>query len=75
MPHVIVKLWPGKSDQQKAQLALEITDSVMSVLNYGAESVSVGFEEIGSQDWADKVYAPDIKAKWNHLYKKPDYTM
>src|SRR6266481_3805966 len=30
------------SEQQKAQLAWEITDSVMSVLNYGAESVSVG---------------------------------
>ncbi|HEY2471349.1 MAG TPA: tautomerase family protein [Terracidiphilus sp.] len=75
MPHVIVKLWPGKSDQQKAQLAQEITDSVMSILNYGAESVSVGIEEICSQDWADKVYTPDIKAKWNQLYKKPDYTM
>jgi phenylpyruvate tautomerase PptA (4-oxalocrotonate tautomerase family) len=26
MPHVVVKLWPGKSEQQKAQLAWEITD-------------------------------------------------
>jgi phenylpyruvate tautomerase PptA (4-oxalocrotonate tautomerase family) len=25
MPHVIVKLWPGKSDQQKARLAEKIT--------------------------------------------------
>ena len=24
MPHVIVKLWPGKSEQQKARLAEEI---------------------------------------------------
>jgi len=73
MPHVVVKLWPGKSEQQKAQLAWEITDSVMSVLDYGAESVSVGFEEIGSQDWEEKVYRPDIKAKWDQLYKKPGY--
>ena len=49
MPHVVVKLWPGKSEQQKTRLAQEITDSVMSVLNYGAESVSVGFEEVESQ--------------------------
>ena len=61
------------SEQQKAQLAWEITDSVMSVLDYGAESVSVGFEEIGSQDWEEKVYRPDIKAKWDQLYKKPGY--
>jgi len=24
MPHVIVKLWPGKSEQQKARLAEKI---------------------------------------------------
>jgi len=73
MPHVLVKLWPGKSEQEKARLAMEITDSVMSVLNYGAESVSVGFEEVGSQEWAEKVYRPDIQAKWTQLYKKPEY--
>jgi 4-oxalocrotonate tautomerase len=63
MPHVVVKLWPGKLEQQKTRLAQEITDSVTSVLNYGAEAVSVGFEEVESQEWAEKVYRPDIKAK------------
>ncbi len=52
MPHVIVKLWPGKSEKQKIQLANEITQSVMKTLHYGEESVSVAFEEIGSADWA-----------------------
>ena len=37
MPHVIVKLWPGKSEKQKAKLAEEITKAVMHVLNYGEE--------------------------------------
>jgi len=73
MPHVVVKLCPGKSEQQKSRLALEITDSVMSVLNYGAEFVSVGFEEVESQEWTEKVYHPDIEAKWEQLYKKPEY--
>lgn len=75
MPHVVVKLWPGKSEKQKEQLAMEITDSVMSVLDYGAESVSVAVEEIAPRDWAGKVYRPEIQQKWNQLYKKPDYTM
>ena len=44
MPHVIVKLWPGKSEQQKARLADRIAKDVMDVFNYGEESVSVGFE-------------------------------
>jgi 4-oxalocrotonate tautomerase len=75
MPHVIVKLWPGKSEQQKERLAEKIAKDVMDVLNYGEESVSVGFEEISSKDWKAKVYKPDIKDKWDELYKKPGYEM
>ena len=75
MPHVIVKLWPGKSDQQKTRLAEKIAKDVMDVLNYGEESVSVGFEEIKSQYWKEKVYKPDIQDKWDKLYRKPGYEM
>ena len=75
MRHVIVKLWPGKSEQQKARLADKIAKDVMDVLNYGEESVSVGFEEIKSQDWKEKVYKPDIQDKWDKLYRKPGYEM
>ena len=75
MPHVIVKLWPGKSEQQKTQLAEEIVKDVMKVLNYGAESVSVAIEEVPARDWAEKVYEPDIVNNSKKLYKKPGYTM
>jgi 4-oxalocrotonate tautomerase len=75
MPHVIVKLWPGKSEQQKDQLAEKIAKDVMDVLKYAEESVSVGFEEISSKDWKEKVYKPDIKDKWDRLSKKPGYEM
>ena len=75
MPHVIVKLWPGKSEQQKARLAEEIAKDVMSVLNYGEESVSVAFEEVEPHDWAEKVYKPDIVNKPEQLYKKPGYDL
>jgi 4-oxalocrotonate tautomerase len=47
----------------------------MDVFNYGEESLSVGFEEVSSGDWAEKVYKPDIKDKWDKLYKKPGYEM
>ena len=75
MPHVIVKLWPGKSEEQKHELANRIANDVMDVLDYGEESVSVGFEEISSQDWAEKVYRPDIQRQPEKVYKKPGYTM
>jgi 4-oxalocrotonate tautomerase len=75
MPHVIVKLWPGKSAQQKRRLAQAITDDVMKVLRYGEESVSVAFEEVDADEWEEKVYEPDIVRKSDTLYKKPGYTM
>jgi len=75
MPHVIVKLWPGKSEQQKTRHAKEIVKDVMSVLNYGEESVSVAMEEVPAKDWAEKVYEPDIVNNSEKLYKKPGYTM
>lgn len=75
MPHVIVKLWPGKSEERKIRLAERIANDVMSVLNYGEESVSVSIEEINSEDWKEKVYKPDILNGPGKLYKKPGYTM
>jgi 4-oxalocrotonate tautomerase len=75
MPHVIVKLWPGKSEQQKARLAEAIARDVMEVLSYGEESVSVAIEEVNSEDWAEQVYKTGIVDKWDQLYKKPGYRM
>jgi 4-oxalocrotonate tautomerase len=75
MPHVIVKLWPGKSEQLKVRLAGEIAKAVMDVLDYGEESVSVAIEEVEPQDWGEKVYKPDIVHNSEKLYKKPGYTM
>jgi 4-oxalocrotonate tautomerase len=73
MPHVIVKLWPGKSEQQKTRLAEAITKDVMSILHYGDESVSVAMEEVQPKDWVEKVYRPEIKGALDKLYKKPGY--
>jgi 4-oxalocrotonate tautomerase len=75
MPHVIVKLWPGKSEAQKQRLADKIAKDVMDVFSYGEESVSVAMEEVSSKDWAEQVYKPDIQAKQDKLYKKPGYEM
>lgn len=75
MPHVIVKLWPGKSEAQKRRLAQAITKDIATLLNYGDESVSVAMEEVSPAEWSEKVYGPDIVEKAGTLYKKPGYTM
>jgi 4-oxalocrotonate tautomerase len=73
MPHVIVKLYPGRSEQQKNDLAQEIVNDVVAIAKCGEESVSVAIEEIKPEDWAEKVYKPDILEKPEKLYRKPGY--
>jgi 4-oxalocrotonate tautomerase len=60
MPHVIVKLWPGKSEPQKQKLAEGVTNAV-------------SLEEVAPSDWTEKVYKPDIVGKPDQLYRKPGY--
>ena len=73
MPHVIVKLWPGKSERQKKSLAEAITKDIRKILHYGEHSVSVAMEEVKPDEWVEKVYRPEIKNGLDKLYKKPGY--
>lgn len=73
MPHVIVKLYPGRSEQQKTQLAEKIVEDVVAIAKCEGKSVSVAIEEIKPEAWAEEVYKPDILDNQGKLYKKPGY--
>jgi len=73
VPHVIIKLLPGRSEQQRKRLVEEIVHDVVAIATCGEESVSVAVEEIKPEDWAEKVYKPDILDKSEKLYKRPGY--
>jgi 4-oxalocrotonate tautomerase len=73
MPHVVVKLWPGKSEEQKTRLAEAITKDIMEILHYGEKSVSVAMEEIEPREWAEKVYRAEIRNNLDKFYQKPGY--
>ena len=73
MPHVIVKMLAGRTAEQKGRLAAAITNCVTSIAECGADSVSIAMEDFAPEDWADKVYKPDIIEKADTLVKKPGY--
>jgi 4-oxalocrotonate tautomerase len=73
MPQVIVKAWPGKTEEQKQRLASATNRNVTDTIGYGEESVSVGFEEIPSDRWRDDRL--DIEEWHEAQYKKPGYRM
>jgi 4-oxalocrotonate tautomerase len=74
MPHVFVKMHPGRSEQQNAPLAEAITQQVMAIARVGADAVSVAIEEVTAKDWPDQVYWPDILGHADQLDKKPEYS-
>ncbi|ULT54518.1 tautomerase family protein [Neobacillus drentensis] len=73
MPHIIVKLIPGRTEEQKKELTDKIVQAVMETVDAGESSISVSFEEVPSEKWEEEVYQPDILGKDNTLYKKPGY--
>ena len=73
MPHVAIKLFPGKTEEQKTKLAEEIRQSLLTVFKSSDASISIAFEECDPKDWLETVYKPEIEAKQDKLYKKPGY--
>lgn len=73
MPHVIVKLHPGRSEKLKIELAEKIVEDVADIVKCEEKFVSVSFEEIGPEEWFEKVYKPDIQNKQTQLVIKPGY--
>ncbi len=74
MPHISVKLWPGKSDAQKQRLADAISACTQEILGEADASISVAFEEVQAANWKEHVFDPEIKGKPDSLFKKPGYS-
>lgn len=70
MPHISVKLYPGRSHEQKQMLADEMTKILMSVLGSKREAISVGIEDIAKDDWAELVEKAEMLAKPETIYKR-----
>jgi 4-oxalocrotonate tautomerase len=74
MPHISVKCYPGRTEEQKRILAQRITNDVMEVLDCPEKSVSVSIQEITQDKWDVEVWDKEIAPQKEYLYKKPGYT-
>ena len=64
---------PGRSEDQKKHLAREIVKKVTQIAVCKERSVSIAFEEVAPEDWAEAVYRPDIIGNEEKLVIKPGY--
>ena len=75
MPHVIVKLWPGRTIKQKTDLSNKITEALKTAIDATDSSISIAIEEIPKEKWKELVYDAEITEKEELLYKKPGYSL
>ncbi len=52
MPVIEIKLWEGRTRDQKAEMAKRITDTVVEVGKTSPEHVHIIFSDHAKSDWA-----------------------
>ena len=73
MPHIVVKMYPGRSDAMKRDLTERISRAVQASLDLDESTVSVAIEEYPPGEWLEKVFLPEIEGKPAQIWKKPGY--
>lgn len=73
MPHLAIKLYPGRTEAQKRQLTAALSQSVQQVLQCEAKYISISFEEVAPELWLDQVYRPEILEHPERVYQQPGY--
>ena len=73
MPHVIVKMYAGRAQEQKAAIADALATALMQVVGSSSDSISVAIEDVMPADWFAQVYGPEIEAKPEQIFKKPGH--
>ncbi|MDP6379839.1 MAG: 2-hydroxymuconate tautomerase [Phycisphaerae bacterium] len=52
MPLVRISMWPGRTTEQKANLATAVTETVVKAIGAPPEAVHVMIEELPKENWA-----------------------
>lgn len=73
MPHVTVKMFAGRSKEQKQSLADAILEAFKSTLGSKDDSVSIAIEDVSPEHWDEDVYEREIVPNAEKLFKKPGY--
>jgi 4-oxalocrotonate tautomerase len=71
MPHISVKMYTGRTEEQKQKMAEAIKASVMDAINCPGDYISVAIEEYAPEDW-NPVFDKEIRNNPN-LVIKPNY--
>lgn len=74
MPHVDIKCFSGRTEQQKKECAEKIAEVIAETLGCNTSSVSVAIKDVSEDEWKEKVWNVSIVPDEKYLYKKPGYS-
>lgn len=74
MPHVEIKCFSGRTEEQKIRCAEKVANDIAEILGCEISSVSVAIKDVDEKDWKEEVWDKNIIADKDYLYKKPGYT-
>lgn len=74
MPHVDIKCFSGRTEQQKKECAEKIAEVIAETLGCKTSSVSVAIKDVSEDEWKEKVWDVSIVPDEKYLYKKPGYS-
>ncbi len=74
MPHVEIKCFSGRTEEQKRKCAEKVADDIAAILGCEISSVSVAIKDVDEKVWKEEVWDKNIIADKDHLYKNPGYT-
>lgn len=73
MPHITLKMYQGRSEEQKKAAVEALTAALKESLGCTDDQVSVSIYDYDPKEWGERVFYPEIMADEEHLYKKPEY--
>ncbi|WP_419727334.1 tautomerase family protein [Terrisporobacter petrolearius] len=70
MPHINIKMYPGRSEEVKSNLAKHTKEFMIKELEMDEKFISVSVEEIEKENWQSEV---TDKIKDEELYERPNF--
>lgn len=69
MPHVVVKMYKGRTPEQKKRLAEGIRETLKKTIGAGESHISVSVEDYDPSEWP-QVEAAEIDGRPENLYMR-----
>lgn len=70
MPHISVKMYPGRGADLKQKLSHELTRALVDTLGIPESAVSVSIYDVEKEKWNEAVVQPELVENPGCVFKK-----